>query len=49
MVHVTAFECPFQQDATHLSEAAFLDELAKDGQIVLARPQGAGMGGLRVC
>lgn len=31
---------PFQKDETHLFEAAFFDELAKNGEVALAHPQG---------
>lgn len=39
-VHVNVKESLFQRDDAHFSEAAYFDELAKDGEATLARPRG---------
>lgn len=38
--YISASNCPFQQDNAYSSDAAFFNELAEDGEIVPARPEG---------
>lgn len=39
-VHINATGIPFQRDEAHFSEARYFDELAEDGEVIIAQPRG---------
>lgn len=38
-MHINAIGVPFQRDDAHFSEAQYFDELAEEGEVIIAQPR----------
>lgn len=42
-INVNMIEFSFQRDEAHFFEAAYLDELAEDGEVIASKPRGVSL------